>query len=260
MDRMKKAALHATAASPNSGAETVVVSAARCAATANSIATIGATKPTATRHAAKANSSAPIPNFASKRIGVATATWTAPTDLTSFTATRPALRTTLPAPTANALRFCGAAMATTTAAMDQMRPKRCALTSDARLASSAATISSASLRRKSATITRTAKTDPTKNRLYVRPKDCVYLTNSGAVAAIASTAQWPVTASTTAATTATKSIAALNPFAVSASALNCASRRRMAPTVAIAPLATLQCPLEPASRKPVLPMETPVSC
>ena len=55
MDRMKKAALHATAASPNSGAETVVVSAARCAATANSIATIGATRPTATRQAAKAN-------------------------------------------------------------------------------------------------------------------------------------------------------------------------------------------------------------
>lgn len=71
-DRMRRVAHRATAASRNSGAETAVVSAARCAATESSTAMTGVTKLIATRPAAKANSSAPIQNSASRRTGVVT--------------------------------------------------------------------------------------------------------------------------------------------------------------------------------------------
>lgn len=72
MDQMKKVAHRETAASRNSGAVTVVVFVARCVATESLTATTEVMKLTATRHAAKANSSAPIQNSASRRTGVVT--------------------------------------------------------------------------------------------------------------------------------------------------------------------------------------------
>ena len=86
-----------------------------------------------------------------------------------------------------------------------------------------------------------------------RRRDCALRTNSGAVAVTASMDRWLVTDSTTASTAATNSSAALSPCATSATALSCALRRKVAPSVATALRATLRPAV--ANRKHASPTE-----
>lgn len=222
MDRTKRVAPHETAANRNSVVATAVVSAERYTATVSSTATIEATRLTATPRAAKANSSAPIPNSASRRIGVAMVTLIAPMGPMNSIATRLAHRTISPVPMENVHRSCGVAMAIMIAVTSQMNPGKCVLIWVALPASFGVATSSAFPRQKCATIIKIVKTDPMKNQPSVRHKDFVCRINFDVEAAIASMDQWLVMGSTIAVTAVTKSIAAVRQSAASADALSCA--------------------------------------
>ena len=164
---------------------------------------------------------------------------------------RHARQTISPAPMANVHHFCGVAMATMTAAMDRMKLKTCVLILDAHPASSVVAISSASLRQKFVTITRTAKTDLTKNLPSVRLRDFVCHISFVAEAAIALMVLWPVMGSTIVATVVMKLIAVARPSAVLANAPSCALKRREVITAVFVLLAMQPCRQEPTNQKHV---------